>query len=58
MTRAQGCSFAGEYDILDLAYQIGSYDSVHMYGGNESFHKALKSKARGLMKPSMKKIVL
>ena len=25
MTRAQGCSFAGEYDILDLAYQIGSY---------------------------------
>ena len=25
MTRAQGCSFAGEYDILDLAYQIGSF---------------------------------
>lgn len=23
MTRGQGCSFAGEYDILDLAYQIG-----------------------------------
>lgn len=23
MTRAQGCSLAGEYDILDLAYQIG-----------------------------------
>ena len=22
MTSGQGCSFAGEYDILDLAYQI------------------------------------
>lgn len=58
MTCGQGCSFAGGYGILALIYQIGSYDSVHMYGGNESFHKALKSKARGLMKPSMKKIVL
>ena len=25
MTRGQGYSFAGEYDILDLAYQIGSW---------------------------------
>ena len=23
MTSGQGCSFVGEYDILDLAYQIG-----------------------------------
>ena len=50
--------FLTAYGILGLVQQIGSYDSVHMYGGSESFHKALKSKARGLMKPSMKKIVL
>ena len=31
MTSGQGCSFAGEYDILDLAYQIG----IWRYYGQE-----------------------
>ena len=54
-----GCAiWKTTFGCTNVGIQIGSYDSVHMYGGSESFHKALKSKARGLMKPSMKKIVL
>ena len=39
-------------------FAFGSYDGVHMYEESGSFHKALKSKTRGLMKPPMKKIAL